>query len=136
MGWGYLVGSWNYVASSGSSTAEGASDVSPSHLFHPFPGTCRWLSLCGCLVWGLVCFAFCFPPFVCFVLQVQRIPISHFSQVLDDRQCFIARLARQKKKRKHHQPDWRKECSCRQRPSHPNKYCWCRVGFHHLNFEL
>ena len=32
--------SWNYVTSSGSSTAESASDVSLSHLFHLFPGTC------------------------------------------------------------------------------------------------
>ena len=37
LGWGYFVGSWNYVASFGSSTYEGASDVSLSHLFHPPP---------------------------------------------------------------------------------------------------
>ena len=36
--------------------------------------------------------------FVSLVLQVQGIPISHFSRVLDDRQCFTARSARHKKK--------------------------------------
>ena len=91
------MGSWNFVASSGSSTTEGASNVSPSHLFHSPPSTCRWFSLCGCLVWGLVFCGCLFPSCVCLVLQVQEILISHFSQVLDDRQCFTARSARQKK---------------------------------------
>ena len=45
--------SWNYVASSGSSTTERASDVSPSHLFHPSPGTCRLFGFVWVLVFGL-----------------------------------------------------------------------------------
>ena len=59
----------DYVASSESSTTESASDVSPSHLFHPSPSTCRWFSLCdvfvsslvfcGCLFPSLFCFLFC-----------------------------------------------------------------------------
>ena len=47
------------------------------------------------VVWFGVWFVLLFvSPF----LQVQGIPISHFSRVLDDRQCFTARSARHKKK--------------------------------------
>ena len=63
--------------------------------FTRLPCTCRWPPFCcGCfvLVWFVCCF--CFP----LVLQVQGIPISLFSRVLDDRQCFTARSARHKKK--------------------------------------
>ena len=58
-------------------------------------------SLCV-VVWFGVWFVLLFvsPPFVCFVLQVQGIPISHFSRVLDDRQCFTARSARRQKNQK------------------------------------
>ena len=44
------MGSWNYVTSSGSSTTEGASDVSLSHLFHLPPGTCRVFCFVGVFV--------------------------------------------------------------------------------------
>ena len=91
------MGSWNYVASSGSSTTEGASDVSLSHLFHLSPGTCRlflfvFLLLCCVLGWFLFCvFSSCFASaWSCFDL---------YPRVLDDRQCFIARSAMRKKKR-------------------------------------
>ena len=80
----------------GSSTYEGASDVSLSHLFHQpplhLPVAFPFVVVVLCL-FGFVC-CFCFP----LVLQVQGIPISHFSRVLDDRQCFTARSARHKKK--------------------------------------
>ena len=92
------MGSWNYVASSGSSTTEGASDVSPSHLFHLSPGTCRLVCLClgfcGCFV--------CWVGFCSFlvsrVLQVLGDVLIFYPRVLDDRQCFTARSARRKKK--------------------------------------
>ena len=52
--------SWNYVASSGSSTTESASDVSPSHLFHPSPGTCRLFGVClGVCGWFVGWVGFC-----------------------------------------------------------------------------
>ena len=57
---GLFQGSWNYVASSGSSTTEGASDVSLSHLFHLSPSTCRLFCLGSfvVLVWVGFCFVF------------------------------------------------------------------------------
>ena len=64
------------VASSGSSTYEGASDVSLSHLFHPLPLHLPvGLSFCGCFGLGCGLFCFLFP----LVLQVQG--------VLDDFFC-------------------------------------------------
>ena len=62
------MGSWNYVASSGGSTTEGASDVSPSHLFHLSPGTCRLLCLWFWFLWlffvlGWFLFGSCFSRF-------------------------------------------------------------------------
>ena len=43
-GLGQFMGSWNHVASSGSSTTEGASDVSLFHLFH----LSLALAVCSC----------------------------------------------------------------------------------------
>ena len=57
------LGQLNYVASCRSSTTEGASDVSLSHLFHLPSSTCRVCCLCVC--WVLVVFVcvVCFPCF-------------------------------------------------------------------------
>ena len=94
---GLFQGSWNYVASSGSSTTEGASDVSLSHLFHLSPSTCRLFCLgfvCVGLVWVLFCvFVWCFAGVGGF--------FDLYPRVLDDRQCFIARSAMRKKKQLH-----------------------------------
>ena len=62
------LGQLNYVASCGSSTTEGASDVSLSHLFHLPSSTCRVSFVFCVLVGGGV---------VLFVLVV-----SHVLQVL------------------------------------------------------
>ena len=68
MDWGYFMGSWNYVASSGSSTTEGASDVSPSHLFQLSPGTWRLCGLClGVCGWFVCWVGFC-SLFSCFAI--------------------------------------------------------------------
>ena len=59
-------GQLNYVASCRSSTTEGASDVSPSHLFHFAYCTCRSFVVLGLLLFVLfVCVWFC-------VLHVQQ----------------------------------------------------------------
>ena len=50
-------GQLNYVASCGSSTTEGASDVSPSHLFHFAYCTCRSFVVLG---GGCLCLLFVF----------------------------------------------------------------------------
>ena len=57
------LGQLNYVASCRSSTTEGASDVSPSHLFHLASGTCRVFGL-FCVL-GVFVFGVCFPCFAC-----------------------------------------------------------------------
>ena len=54
-------GQLNYVASCRSSTTEGASDVSPSHLFHFAYCTCRSFVVLG---GGCLCLLFVF--FLCF----------------------------------------------------------------------
>ena len=60
------LGQLNYVASCRSSTTEGASDVSLSHLFHLPSSTCRVFCLFVCCVlvgvWVVVCVV-CFPCF-------------------------------------------------------------------------
>ena len=61
---GTCLGQLNYVASCGSSTTEGASDVSLSHLFHLPSSTCRMSFVCCVLVGGWV---------VLFVLFVSRV---------------------------------------------------------------
>ena len=84
------------MASCGSSTYEGASDVSLFHTCFTFPpGTCRSVVL-------LFVFGFCCLGVLCLLLclfckcweGVLTIP----RRVLDDRQCFTARSARLKKK--------------------------------------
>ena len=50
------LGQLNYVASCRSSTTEGASDVSPSHLFHLASGTCRVFGFVLCVVFWLCLF--------------------------------------------------------------------------------
>ena len=93
------MGSWNYVASSGSSTTESASDVSPSHLFHLSSGTCRLFGLClGVCSWFACWVGFC-SLFVSRVLQVLGDVLIFYPRVLDDRQCFTARSARRKQKK-------------------------------------
>ena len=89
------MSSWNYVASSGSSTTDSASDVSPSHLFHLSPGACRLFCLClGFSGVGWV--GFC-SFLVSLVLQVLGDVLIFHLRVLDDRQCFTARSAGRKK---------------------------------------
>ena len=94
---GLFKGSWNYVASSGSSTTEGASDVSLSHLFHLSPSTCRLFLFvfCCCVVWWVGFLSCVFLR----VLQSAGGCFDLYPRVLDDRQCFIARSAMRKKKR-------------------------------------
>ena len=84
------------MASCGSSTYEGASDVSLFHTCFTFPpGACRSVVL-------LFVFGFCCLGVLCLLLclfckcweGVLTIP----RRVLDDRQCFTARSARLKKK--------------------------------------
>ena len=58
-------GQLNYVASCWSSTTEGASDVSPSHLFHFAYCTCRSFVVLGCFCALVFCVCFC-------VLHVQQ----------------------------------------------------------------
>ena len=66
------------MASCGSSTTEGASDVSPFHLFHFAYCMCRfllgWLGVCVFFVFCLVVFGsvFCFSGFGSGVLHVQQ----------------------------------------------------------------
>ena len=58
------LGSWNYVASFGSSTYEGASDVSLFHLFHHPP--LHLPVAFSCLLWLFALVrvgCFCFPDF-------------------------------------------------------------------------
>ena len=91
------------MASCGSSTYEGASDVSLFHTRFTFPPcTCR--SVVWFLVFGFWCLVVCLVCCVCFLFAfvvfckcwegVLTIP----PRVLDDRQCFTARSARLKKK--------------------------------------
>ena len=61
------LGQLNYVASCRSSTTEGASDVSLSHLFHLPSSTCR-VFVCLCVVFWLVFGLFC----LCCLLPVFR----------------------------------------------------------------
>ena len=89
------LGSWNYVASFGSSTYECASDVSLFHLFHHPPSHLPvafslwlWLFALGFVV------CFCFLGFA----SARVFLLVFSSRVLDDRQCFTARSARHKKK--------------------------------------
>ena len=58
------LGQLNYVASCRSSTTEGASDVSLSHLFHLSSSTCR-VFVCLCVVFWVVC-VFAVVCFSCF----------------------------------------------------------------------
>ena len=60
LGWRYFLGSWNYVASFGSSTYKGTSDVSLSHLFHRPP--LHLPVCCGCVVFVWFCLLLLFPP--------------------------------------------------------------------------
>ena len=78
------------MASCGSSTNEGASDVSLFHTRLTSP-----LALAGgCFVVG-----FWFVVFVCFpgFASARVVFLVSSSRVLDDRQCFTARSARHKK---------------------------------------
>ena len=54
------LGQLNYVASCRSSTTEGASDVSLSHLFHLASCTCRAFVLFVCCVLVVFVFGVCF----------------------------------------------------------------------------
>ena len=71
-------GQLNYVASCRSSTVEGASDVSPSHLFHFAYCTCRSFVVlgCCCACWFFVlvlCFACAAGIFLIIVADVSRL---------------------------------------------------------------
>ena len=78
------------LASCGSSTYEGASDVSLFHTRLTFP-----LALAaGCVCCGFLVFVCVFPGFA----SAWGVFLVYTSRVLDDRQCFTARSARRKKK--------------------------------------
>ena len=87
----YAWAALNYVASCGSSTNEGASDVS---LFHACltPPLHLPVAVCFGFVGLVVCV--CFPGFA----SARVVLVVFSSRVLDDRQCFTARSARHKKK--------------------------------------
>ena len=83
----HALGSWNYVASCGSSAYEGASDVSRFHTCFTFPlCTCCWLLfvfVCVLVLCFFVCF--CFSGFVS-----ARVTLVVFSsRVLDVRASVL-----------------------------------------------
>ena len=90
-GLGLFMGSWNFVTSSESSTTEGASDFSLSHLSWHLP-------LVFCCVFVVVCWVGFCSVFFLRVLQVLGAVLIFTREFLDDRQCFIARSAMRKKK--------------------------------------